>query len=302
MAIHPAYPVEGCDISSHQGKMNFNIASARMSFIYIRAGSAYLPGNQEDSRFKENMRQSRGRLPRGFYYVIRLEMDIPTQMENFIEIIQTAHGELVPILDVERNDKNLSRVVFAHRLQEALAYLDRSPLLNGSSTGIYSSPGFWDANVAPGIIDTTDRTLWVANYHHDPHQVLPFPTLPQDWPYWTLWQMSDGGNGLGHEYGASSPSIDINAFAGDASAFESWFGVPPNQVKLGETAPEAPAFVITRTSVNIRDGPGVTYQKIGASIKSARWPVETIVQGQDGLWVKVTEGVFLAYWLCTPLD
>lgn len=47
---------------------------------------------------------------------------------------------------------------------------------------IYTSPGFWNANVAPNWIWEMPYDLWVA------HWGVPAPTIPQKWTNWVLWQ------------------------------------------------------------------------------------------------------------------
>ena len=305
MSVKPDYPVEGADISSYQKQMDFVIAEHRMSFLYIRAGSAYLPGDMKDSHFDYNRRESYGKMPRGFYFVFRAEVPIEQQMEAFLQIMGPGHGELPPALDIERNDLKLNPKTFTNRLIEAIGYLENSPQLHGEKVALYSSSGFWNANVQAGRINYEQRTLWVAHYHQNPKLTLPAPLLPRDWPYWTLWQLSADDNGLGKEFGAQSYSIDLDVFNGDQAGFTAWFGVPPNEPNP-DSGPDDPTlnpprYVVTRTNLNIRNGPGIAFKKIGSALKNSRWPVMAVVHTADGLWVKVSEDVYIAYWLCEPV-
>lgn len=306
MSLHPDYPVEGADVSSYQGTIDYTIAEQKMQFLYIRAGSPYLGGNMEDPQFDRNASESKGVIPRGFYFVFRPETAIPTQMDAFLEIIKEDVGDLPPALDVERNDSKLSPTIFTNRLIEAIRYLEKSALLTGKKVALYTAAGFWNYNVVKGKINYTGRTLWVANYHSNPTQVLKKPRLPDDWPYWTIWQLSADGNGLGKEFGVQSYSIDINVFNGSEEQFTTWFGVKPNDTTTepgGGTDPieNPPDYVITRTNLNIRNGPDVSARKIGSALKNSRWSVSAIVHGKDGYWVKVAEDVYMAYWLCDPV-
>jgi GH25 family lysozyme M1 (1,4-beta-N-acetylmuramidase) len=285
--------------------MDFVIAERRIQFIYIRSGSAYYSGDMADKHFEQNRRNSRGVMPRGFYFVFRAEIPIEEQMDKFIRLLRDDPGELPPTLDVERNDEDLPPAIFTAKLNEAIKYLEASPVVRGEKVALYSSAGFWDVNVKPGKIDYRGRTLWVAHYHRDPNKVLPAPKVPQDWPYWTLWQLSADGNGFGKEFGAQSYSIDIDVFNGDGDAFTKWFGVPPNEPSAGfepdDPVANPPKYVVTKTNLNIRNGPGVTYTKIGSALKNSRWSVIEVVNTDDGLWAKVAEEVYIAYWLCNPL-
>lgn len=306
MTLHPDYPVEGADISSYQGTVDYVVASQRMQFLFIRAGSPYLGGDMKDSQFDRNQQESKGKIPRGFYFVFRPETSIQVQMDAFLDIIQDDIGELPPVLDVERNDSKLPPNQFTNRLVEAIRYLEKSALLANIKVALYSSSGFWNYNVEKGRINYTGRTLWIANYSSNPTQVLDKPTIPRDWPYWTIWQLSADGNGLGKEFGVQSYSIDVDVFNGSAQQFFNWFGVEPNDTSSGggggtDPTQNPPDFVITRTNLNIRNGPGVTYQKIGSALKNSRWSVSAVVQGSDGLWVKIAEEVYIAYWLCDPV-
>jgi lysozyme len=304
MSLHPDYPIQGADISVYQGRMDFVIADSKLHFIYIRAGSAYLGGDMKDAQFDRNQTESKGKLPRGFYFVFRAEVDVKQQMNHFLQLLDDDPGELPPALDVERNDEKLSPTVFTNKLIESISILEHSPKLGGDKAALYTSASFWNLNVQSGRINYRNRTLWVANYHSDPTQVLPKPLLPRDWPYWTLWQLSADRNGLGKEFGAQSYSIDLDVFNGDKAEFTAWFGVAPNDLsETGGTDPtvDPPKYVVTRANINLRNGPGVSYTKIGSALKNSRWPVAAVVQGADGLWVKIAEQVYIAYWLCDPI-
>jgi GH25 family lysozyme M1 (1,4-beta-N-acetylmuramidase) len=305
MSLHPDYPIEGADLSTYQGLVDFIIAETKMNFMYIRAGSAYLGGDMADRHFKRNRAEAKGKLPRGFYFVFRPDLPIKDQMNHFLDLLDGDPGELPPALDVERNDEKLPPVSFTARLNESIDYLEQSPILKGGKVAFYSAAAFWNANVQAEKISYLQRTLWVANYHRGPSKAPQAPVLPNGWPDWTIRQLSADQNGLGKEYGAQSYSIDVNVFHGNAIDFKRWFGVPPHIPSPGIGANDPlihpPKYVVTRTNLNIRNGPGVMHPKIGSALKLSRWPVLAIVQSPDGLWVKIAEEVFIAYWLCDPI-
>jgi hypothetical protein len=101
-------------------------------------------------------------------------------------------AELPPVLDVEAENLEAAKVG---------EFLDAFERLAGTRMIIYSSPGYWNSNMAE--VDVSGHDLWVANWG------VSAPGIPAGWSTWTFWQQTSEGQIPGH-----SGSLDINVFNG----------------------------------------------------------------------------------------
>ena len=73
---------------------------------------------------------------------------------------------------------------------------------------IYSSPGWWNANVARNAW-AQNKKLWVAHW-----TTASAPIIPYDWSNydktWRFWQHSADNNGLGRYYGSLDGDLDMD--------------------------------------------------------------------------------------------
>ena len=116
-AVSSAYAqTRGIDVSHHQKTINWEkVAADNVQFVYIKAteGATY-----QDPMFRKNIEgaQKAGLLV-GVYHYFRMTSSPEEQFENFKNAMKGYEMDLVPMIDVERNDnksikelqKNLER-------------------------------------------------------------------------------------------------------------------------------------------------------------------------------------------------
>lgn len=99
-----AQGVEGIDVSHHQKTIDWTeVAKEKVGFVYIKAteGTTYV-----DPKFHENARgASDAGLLIGAYHYFRMTSGARTQFYNFKNAMDEHSMDLIPMIDVETNDK-----------------------------------------------------------------------------------------------------------------------------------------------------------------------------------------------------
>ena len=297
--LHPTLKIIGPDISHHQGRINWDILTSKSSFIIIRTGDGIIYPDMKDSNIDVNWRQAKAHeLPRGNYSYFRPEIDPKLQAENQIKHLGGDLGEMDTYGDFECNDKGLSKNQVTDAMNE---YFRRADTLTGKLTGIYSSPGFWNSNVNYLQIDKLNqRPKWVARWTF---ASTPYP-LPNGWLDWGVWQKSADGNLRGREFGAlGSRSIDLNVFNGDIAKFKRLFKTDINGDIVVPDKP--PTHAEPRITMRIRGEPNDSFSTpiLGQARAGSLWKIEKMVKDSRRRdWVKITDGVYLAAWLCDLIN
>ncbi len=181
----------GIDISKWNGQVDFDaVRAAGYSFVFIRVSY-----NQTvDPQFMTNWERSRqAGLLRGGYHFLTAA-DPVQQAQAFRNALESTGdpAELPPVLDVEAENLEPAKVG---------QFLDEFERLTGTRLIIYSSPGYWNSNMAG--VDVSGHDLWVA------HWGVSEPKLPVGWSTWTFWQQTSEGQIPGH-----TGSLDLNVFNG----------------------------------------------------------------------------------------
>ena len=293
--LHPTLKIIGADISHHQGTINWDIMASKVNFLIIRTGDGIIYGDMKDRNITINWRQAKlYKIPRGNYMYFRPEVDPKKQAENQIKHLNNDLGEMDTYGDFENNDKGLSKNQVTDSMNE---YLIKADSLTGKLTGLYSSPGFWNANVNHLNIDKLSlRPKWVARWTF---ASTPLP-LPNGWNDWGVWQKSGDGNLRGREFGAlGSRSIDLNVFNGDAKKFKLLYGVTVAENNIIPSTP--PTHVKPKVSMRIRSQPNDSFSTpiLGDARPGSIWKIEKLVKdSRQRDWALINQGVYLAAWLC----
>jgi len=214
----------GIDVSRWQGEMKWDVAKAAgAKFSFIRAGSITATAGElySDYQFERNSSIAPNFLPVGYYWFFRPEHNSILQAEYFCNLIEGKGAKLPAVLDVESNDQNVSEFIYRLRVKLALEYIESR---TGRTPIVYTRASVWNPWLGAEIW-MQKYPLWVAHYT----EIYPQPYIPYAWIDWKFWQWSADKppNMRGAEFGADSPSIDINYYNGDDSAFEAYVGWPP---------------------------------------------------------------------------
>lgn len=140
------------------------------------------------------------------------EADAAAEAQHFLSVAQPAPGDLVPVLDIESNDKNLPArrmIAWIHRwLATVEGALGVKPL-------IYTYPSFWETHLNNTSAFAVDGfPLWIAHYTTEPAPRTPGGNWNGNG--WAFWQFTSQ---------ASIPGIrgnvDQNRFSGaDLNAYK----------------------------------------------------------------------------------
>lgn len=202
--IPKQYKVHGIDVSSYQGKINWQKVKdmqeddVSIQFAFIKASEGLLT---IDPYFRRNwIEASKAGLVRGAYHFLRPKRDGKAQAKLFLQLVNIQKGDLPPVVDIERLD-GVSPLKMQMELSNYLNYIEARTKVRPI---IYTNLKFYEFYLR-GTFD--DYPLWIAHYHQSKLRI--------DKSRWKFWQHSDRAkiDGIGHV-------VDFNAFNGDSTDFE----------------------------------------------------------------------------------
>ena len=254
--------VELTDVSFYQKVIDFaKMKAANVAGTIIRAGQ----NEWVDPFFDTNWGAAKAAgLPRGSYFFYDSRKHWRDQADLYWSLIKNDMGELMVTADYEENYggayggwKNLYN------------FLDRL-MGNGvpmSKLWIYSGYYYWldhsPQNDPAALAYFKQHKLWLAWYTNNPSSVkVPKPWFPEDVP---LWQY--GTPAVGAQYGVQTAEIDMNQWMGDLAAYKSYWNL-----NGGTTPPPSGDSMyygtVNTEGLNIRNGPGASYQDIGDLVQN----------------------------------
>ncbi len=200
------YDVKGVDVSSYQGKIDWNVlADEGISFAFIKAteGSRYV-----DRYFAENIKGARAaHLRAGAYHFLSYDSSGLEQAENFIATVPDYPEMLPPVVDVEfygdyeKNplDEEATDKILSELIDELTKHYGKSPIIYTTrrAYSLYISGKYEDCDI------------WISD-------IIKKPTLP-DGRKWTFWQYSHTEKLPGYE--GVEEHIDMNVYNGDYESF-----------------------------------------------------------------------------------
>lgn len=204
------YPVKGVDVSSYQGKVDWQtLSSQNLSFAFIKAteGSSFV-----DPCFAYNYKEAQKTdLAVGAYHFFSYDSAGQTQAEHFIQTVAPYNDMLPPVVDLEfYGDKEKNppkRDEVEAELQAMLDALEghykRKPIL-------YATEKSYESYLSGGY-EAYD--IWIRN-------VLAEPTL-SDKREWKFWQFTNRARLDGYE--GKEKFIDINVFRGSTADFRTYW-------------------------------------------------------------------------------
>lgn len=196
------YPVRGIDVSHHQGSIDWQaVAGDGVTFAYLKASEG---GDHRDREFEDNWREARAAgLKVGAYHFFTFCRPGADQARNFLAAVPVVPGALPPAVDLEFGGNCGAIPSDADLRRELEAFLALVEARYGRQAVLYVTPDFHRAHGDA----LPRRPLWKRKI------VMP----PFDGRPWTIWQFHNRG-----EVAGVTGPVDLNVFAGDAAALESF--------------------------------------------------------------------------------
>ncbi|SDP53398.1 lysozyme [Mucilaginibacter sp. OK268] len=202
--IPSGFTVHGIDVSSYQGKINWQKVKAmndddvHITFAFIKATEGVL---SVDPYFQRNWREApkAGIICGAYHYFLPQKSGI-WQARFFLQTVKMEKGDLPMVVDVEQ----LYRTPPAKMREQLLSFVNQIENKTGIKPIIYTNISFYQ-DYLKGYFD--DYTLWIAHYYQP---VLNISNRTN----WQFWQHSDKAriNGINQK-------VDFNIFRGDSIAF-----------------------------------------------------------------------------------
>jgi lysozyme len=203
--IPSGYTVHGIDVSSYQGKINWQKVKAmnddgvHISFAFIKATEGVL---SMDPYFQRNWREApKAGIICGAYHFFLPQKSGLWQARFFLQTVKVEKGDLPMVVDVEQ----LYKTSPAKMREQLLSFVNHIENKTGVKPIIYTNISFYQDYLS-GYFD--DYTLWIAHYYQP---VLNVSSKTN----WQFWQHSDKAriNGINQK-------VDFNIFKGDSTAFQ----------------------------------------------------------------------------------
>ncbi len=198
------YPIEGIDISAHNGVVCFDsLAAAGIDFVYLKASEGV---SFRDQSFIRNFEAARkAGLAIGAYHFFRFDCDGAMQSVNFLKAIGDLKPDLPLAIDVEewRNAPGETTSIVRERLEVLVALLRAQ----GYQVMIYTNKQGHARFVRDGFKAHDVPEIWICS----------FTNPPLGHEKWRLWQHSH----LGRLPGIRG-NVDLNTFNGNRRQWSAW--------------------------------------------------------------------------------
>ena len=196
------YPIQGIDVSNHNGAIDFEkVAAAGINFVYVKASEGV---GYKDPRFESNISNARkAGLKVGAYHFFRKDKDGASQAEFFMRVVKNVAVDMPYVIDVE--DWGNSMIASDNETVENLHDMVR--LLENANLRImiYTNKDGYRKYVK---LYFPELRLWLCSFTH-PSKLTDF-----DWHIhqYSHWGEVDGIDG----------EVDLDVFKGDCEEWERW--------------------------------------------------------------------------------
>jgi GH25 family lysozyme M1 (1,4-beta-N-acetylmuramidase) len=192
LVAQPPGAVPGIDVSHWQGSIDWaQVAAAGMRFAIAKAtdGRDYVDPTYVINKVGAELNG----IVFGAYHFARPGTganDAVLEADHFVDNADLGPGSLIPVLDIEKNEQNMSK---ARITAWILDWLDRVTERLGVRPMVYTSPNGWlnRTGDTTAVVDAGYTVLWVA------HWGVSQPTVPaENWGGngWTFWQYTSKGS------------------------------------------------------------------------------------------------------------
>ncbi len=202
------YPVRGVDVSSYQGKIDWQILSKEnIDFAFIKATEG---SSHTDKYFQSNFKDAlETNLKIGAYHFFSFDSSGATQADNFISNVPAVSGMLPPVVDVEfYADKNKNPPTKEAIDKELKILLNKLEDYYGIKPIIYTTEEVYELYVANTY---DDYDLWIRNVITKPNSEI------RQWKFWQYTNREVLNGYIGDE-----KYIDMNVFNGTYEDFKNY--------------------------------------------------------------------------------
>jgi lysozyme len=170
-----AFPVQGVDVSHHQGAIDWAMAAADgVDFAYIKASEG---ADLRDPRFTENWNAAAAAgIKRGAYHFFTLCKAGAEQATNFIASVPRESNAMPPAVDLEFGGNCAAKPDRAALLKEVETFIKMVEAHSEKPVMLYVTREFEEAYQ---ISTAIDRPLWLRRMALEPN----YGTHP-----WVMWQ------------------------------------------------------------------------------------------------------------------
>ncbi len=199
------YPVQGVDISHHQGLIDWDrVKDGGLDFVYMKATEG---GDFKDPRFQENwLEAGRVGIRRGAYHYFTLCRPGAEQVRNFLDTVPLTPDTLPPAVDLEFDGNCASRPAKEALHHELQIFLDALERRYGTKPLLYLTKSFYQFYLAGEF----------KQYPPWQRALLLEPAFTDR--SWTFWQFHNQGR----RKGINGP-VDLNLFRHGHKSFEGLF-------------------------------------------------------------------------------
>ncbi|CAM2011465.1 glycoside hydrolase family 25 protein [Acanthopleuribacter pedis] len=192
----------GIDVSHYSGAVDWTkVKSDGYAFAFTKATEGV---DWIDPELGTNLPGIKAAgLVRGAYHFYVVGDDPHQQAQNFIKNTPLVKGDLVPVVDIETANQNISEPLLAEDLR---TFLDVLETHFGGVPAIYTGPSFWNQHLSDE--DFTRYPLWLAQYE------VSKPQPPGKWTSYWLWQSAENQTVAG-----VTNNADLNQCGEDSQAF-----------------------------------------------------------------------------------
>ena len=200
---HEEYPIQGIDVSNHNGAIDFaRVAAGGISFVYVKAseGCSY-----RDPRFTANVEAAHlAGLTVGAYHFFRKDVPGGEQARNFIEATRPVQLELPMVIDVE--DWGNSRFSRHYDVIRNLSDMVRALESHDYRLMIYTNKNGYHKYLHRHF---PKLPLWLCAFTHPTKLAESYNCIIHQYSH---WGSVDGIEG----------EVDLNVFCGDSAAWHRW--------------------------------------------------------------------------------
>ena len=197
------YPIQGIDVSWHQGDINFDsVAASGLEFVYIRSTF----GIMRDTMYAQNLERARAAgLKVGAYHFFHMDKDGAEQAANLMAAAGDTPLDMPVAIDLEESFRLIDpvrRSTVIGRLRDMIAALES----RGHRVMIYTNKNCYRKYIKDNFPDVE---LWIAAYDHP-------SGVPREIG-WTMQQYSMRGRVPGVR-----GDVDLDLFRGDRAQWDQW--------------------------------------------------------------------------------